>query len=177
MHHPFTQPARGNQKRRSRPEFQNTTRSRRKQKNASKAASQAQDVPYPAHETPKMQPCTYPKFQATETPTPDGTNSKPARSPPSPALHQDKEKWNLPNCRPNFLIGSKTIFDQKFFDLDLLSNKKQTKMTTRSAHQRNTILVLKFFFTKTTKTTDLYKGFDHLYKASNTSTRQQNSAM
>jgi len=92
-------------------------------------------------------------------------------------LHQDKEKWNLQKCRPNFLIGSKTIFDQKFFDLDLLSNKKQTKMTTRSAHQRNTILVLKFFFTKTTKTTDLYKGFDHLYKASNTSTRQQNSAM
>ena len=74
-----------------------------------------------------MQPCTYPKFQATETPTPDGTNSKPARSPPSPALHQDKEKWNLPNCRPNFLIGSKTIFDQKFFDLDLLSNKKANK--------------------------------------------------
>jgi len=33
----------------------------------------------------------------------------------------------LQKSHPNFLIGSKTIFDQKFFDLDLLSNKKANK--------------------------------------------------
>jgi hypothetical protein len=124
-----------------------------------------------------MQPCTYPKFQATETPTPDGTNSKPARSPPSPALHQGKEKWNLQKCRPNFLIGSKTIFDQKFFDLDLLSNKEANKNDNTERTSTKNHPGAEIFFTKTTKTTDLYKGFDHLYKASNTSTRQQNSAM
>jgi len=127
MHHPFTQPARGNQKRRSRPEFQNTTRSRRTQKTPAKPPPKPKTFHTQPTKRPRCNLAHTPEPAATEIPTPDGTNSKPARSPPFPTLHKQKKNWNLQKCRPNFLIGSKTIFDQKFFDLDLLSNKKANK--------------------------------------------------
>jgi len=145
MHHPFTHPARGNQKRRSRPEFQKPTRSRRTQKTpASRLPSPRRSIPSPRN----AQDATLhiPQIPSNRNPNPRRHELQTGPLPAVPDLAQAKEKWNLQKCRPNFLIGSKTIFDQKFFDLDLLSNKKQTKMTTRSAHQRNTILVLNFFF-------------------------------
>jgi hypothetical protein len=147
MHHPFTQPARGNQKRRSRPEFQNTTRSRRTQKTPAK--------PPPKPKTFHTQPTKRPRCNLAHTPNSRQQKPQPPteRTPNRPAPRRSrpctsKEKWNLQKSHPNFLIGSKTIFDQKFFDLDLLSTKKQTKMTTRSAHQRSTILVLNLFLQK-----------------------------
>jgi hypothetical protein len=177
MHHPFTQPARGNQKRRSRPEFQNTTRSRRTQKTPAK--------PPPKPKTFHTQPTKRPRCNLAHTPNSKQQKPQPptARTPNRPAPRRSRhctkqrEKWNLQKSDPNFLIGSKTIFDQKFFDLDLLSNKKANKNDNTERTSTKHHPGAEIFFTKTTKTTDLYKGFDHLYKASNTSTRQQNSAM
>jgi hypothetical protein len=120
-----------------------------------------------------------PEPAATETSTPVPQNSKIGPLPlPSPTLHKKAKKMEFAEISIRiFLLVQKQFLTKNSSTWIFYPTKKQTKMTTRSAHQRNTILVLKFFFTKTTKTTDLYKGFDHLYKASNTSTRQQNSAM
>ena len=147
MHHPFTQPARGNQKRRSRPEFQNPPApDEHKKHQQSRLPNPGRSIPSPRN----AQDATLhiPQIPNNRNPNPRRHELQTGPLPAVPDLAQGKRKWNLPKSRPNFLIGSKTIFDQKFFDLDLLSNKKQTKMTTRSAHQRNTILVLKFFLPK-----------------------------
>ena len=146
MHHPFTHPARGNKNAVPVPSSKTPPApDENKIRQQSRLPSPRRSIPSPRNaQDATLHIPQNPRQQKPQPPT-ERTPNRPAPRRSRPCT--SKEKWNLQKSQIRiFLIGSKTIFDQKFFDLDLLSNKKQTKMTTRSAHQRNNIPVLKFFF-------------------------------